>query len=196
MHLWPDPVVSTVGSLIPVIALFVISCLPGGALILLAIRGLWGRLRGSAKRSKPVEEPDAHVAEAGEPSSGDVAKVQEEGKPEARVVVARRTEGRGEEFDPYAAWLSIPLNRRPPNYYDLLGLRVFEDDADKIRSQGQKRFAMVHKYRVGRRQVAAIRLLRELSNAIAHLTDPTLKHQYDEELRAAHASPGADRSEG
>ena len=28
------------------------------------------------------------------------------------------------DFDPYATWLGIPADRRPPTYYDLLGVAV------------------------------------------------------------------------
>ena len=35
-------------------------------------------------------------------------------------------------FDPYRAWLDIPDAAETPNHYRLLGLRLFEDDADRI----------------------------------------------------------------
>jgi curved DNA-binding protein CbpA len=89
-----------------------------------------------------------------------------------------------DRFDPYAEWLSIPEDRRPPNYYDLLGLEVFEEEADKIREQGRTRFALVHQKRLGKKRDAALRLLQELSRAIDCLSDPKRKEEYDAALRA------------
>lgn len=37
-------------------------------------------------------------------------------------------------FDPYRKWLGIPDNRRPPSYYELLGITAGESDEDVIRS--------------------------------------------------------------
>ena len=33
-------------------------------------------------------------------------------------------------IDPYEEWLSIPAERRPPNYDDLLGLNAFGSSAE------------------------------------------------------------------
>ena len=35
---------------------------------------------------------------------------------------------RVEDFDPYYRWLGIRDQQRPPNFYRLLGLELFEDD--------------------------------------------------------------------
>ena len=99
------------------------------------------------------------------------------------------------DFDPYAEWLGIPGDRRPPNYYDLLGLDLFEGDEEVIRSRGQEQFAVVHKYQVGRHQKAAIELLRELMAAFACLSDAELKQQYDADLRAQQAATAARPTE-
>lgn len=36
------------------------------------------------------------------------------------------------EFDPYYTWLGIAPEEQPPNHYRLLGIRLFEDNADVI----------------------------------------------------------------
>ena len=36
------------------------------------------------------------------------------------------------DFDPYLKWLGIRESSRPINHYRLLGLDLFEDDADVI----------------------------------------------------------------
>ena len=35
-----------------------------------------------------------------------------------------------ESFDPYHRWLGIPPREQPPNHYRLLGIDLFEADAD------------------------------------------------------------------
>ena len=37
-----------------------------------------------------------------------------------------------EKFDPYHKWLGIPPKDQPPNHYRLLGIELFESDADVI----------------------------------------------------------------
>ena len=36
----------------------------------------------------------------------------------------------GHEFDPYHQWLGIAPSDQPPNHYRLLGLQLFEPNAD------------------------------------------------------------------
>ncbi len=38
------------------------------------------------------------------------------------------------DFDPYYTWLGIPPEQQPPDHYQLLGLRRFEDNAAVIES--------------------------------------------------------------
>ena len=39
-----------------------------------------------------------------------------------------------DSFDPYQDWFGIPSQLRPLNHYVLLGIRVFEDDPEKIQA--------------------------------------------------------------
>ncbi len=87
-------------------------------------------------------------------------------------------------FDPYLEWLCIPITRRPPTYYDLLGLRPFESEIETIRQQAQARYRLVHQYQAGRRGDLAVPLLAELAQARDVLCDPQRKAQYDAWLLA------------
>jgi hypothetical protein len=86
-------------------------------------------------------------------------------------------------FDPYLEWLQIPRDRRPPDYYDLLGLSDFESDEERIRAAGLARTSQVRRYQLGRHAEDALRLISELSAAFDCLTTPERKLQYDADLR-------------
>ncbi len=89
------------------------------------------------------------------------------------------------EFDPYLEWLEIPPQRRPPTYYDLLGLAAFECDPERIQQAALKRIELVRRYKVGRREEAASELERELTQAWNCLHDTARKSEYDAALRGA-----------
>lgn len=93
----------------------------------------------------------------------------------------------GQEFDPYAQWLDIPADHRPPTYYDLLGLRLLEEDQVRIQQAALDRLAHVRKYQLSQHGEQALRLLDLMSKAYVCLTDPALKAQYDQQLLASHA---------
>lgn len=86
-------------------------------------------------------------------------------------------------FDPYAQWLQIPSDRRPPTLYDLLGLPALESDIERIRAATLERTALVRRYQLSDKAEAVHQLLGELSRAFDCLTDPTRKQAYDEQLR-------------
>jgi hypothetical protein len=100
-------------------------------------------------------------------------------------------------FDPYTRWLKIPPDRRPPTYYDLLGLRTGETDERRIHQAAQDRYDHVRKYTFGPAGPARDRaqgILDELSEALSCLANPTLRREYDRRLRAgqAGAKPGTE----
>ncbi|MHC4176450.1 MAG: outer membrane protein assembly factor BamB family protein [Planctomycetota bacterium] len=88
-----------------------------------------------------------------------------------------------ETFDPYHAWLGIPAEEQPPNYYRLLDLRRFEDDPDAIAAAADRRVGGLHAYRAGSLAGVARRLLDEVADAKACLLNPARKAAYDEGLR-------------
>lgn len=86
------------------------------------------------------------------------------------------------DIDVYKEWLGIPEGERPPDYYTLLRLIQFEDDAEKIRGNYRKLNAHVRKYSTGQYLKPSQELLNELAKAMLCLTDPDGKREYDESL--------------
>lgn len=93
------------------------------------------------------------------------------------------------DFDCYARWLNIPADRRPPNYYDLLGLPALESDGARIRKASMERTAYVRRFCLGQHGAEATKLLAELAAAFACLLDPTAKAAYDARLAAEIGMP-------
>jgi hypothetical protein len=85
-------------------------------------------------------------------------------------------------MDFYKEWLGIPEGPRPPDHYELLRLRRFEDDTNKVRAFYKKLNAHVRKYATGQYSVQSQELLNELAKAMLCLTDAERKREYDEGL--------------
>jgi len=96
-----------------------------------------------------------------------------------------------EPFDPYHVWLGIPPEEQPPNHYRLLGIPLFEDDAQVITVAAQRQIAHVKIFAIGNYGDLSQKILRELAKAKICLLDPRKKQQYDESIKAAHASSRA-----
>ena len=88
-----------------------------------------------------------------------------------------------ETFDPYRKWLGIPPEEQPANFYRLLGLAVFERDADVISHAADRQMAHVRTFASGRFGALSQKLLNELSTARVCLLDATKKGQYDAMLK-------------
>ncbi len=86
------------------------------------------------------------------------------------------------DFDPYQQWLQIPADRRPPTYYDLLGLEEFADDPQVAQAAHRKRYAYVRGFELGVHGEQATRILNELTLGLDCLTDADKKRAYDESL--------------
>ena len=111
------------------------------------------------------------------------------------------------EFDPYRKWLGVPAGARPPDHYRLLGIALFEPDADVIANAADRQIAHVRTFLVEKRlpsstgekspaptptspQAAlARRLLAELAAARVTLLDPQKRAVYDAKLRATKPRP-------
>ncbi|MFV0444154.1 MAG: hypothetical protein ACK5Q5_11350 [Planctomycetaceae bacterium] len=85
-------------------------------------------------------------------------------------------------MDFYKEWLGIPEGPRPPDHYELLRVRRFEDDVDKVRAHYKKLNGHVRKYATGQYSVQSQELLNEIAKAMLCLTDPERKREYDESL--------------
>ena len=85
-------------------------------------------------------------------------------------------------MDFYKEWLGIPDGPRPPDHYELLRVKRFEDDADKIKAHYKKLNTHVRKYASGQYSVKSQEILNELAKAMLCLTDENRKVEYDESL--------------
>ena len=99
------------------------------------------------------------------------------------------------DFDPYATWLGIPDDRRPPTYYDLLGVAVDESDPAAIEQAALRRMSKVRQHQIGPHSDLSQEVLSELARARLILMDPDRRAEYDATLRARDESrpaPWAD----
>ncbi len=90
--------------------------------------------------------------------------------------------GHGEAFDPYHKWLGIAPSQQPPHYYRLLGIELFEDDAEVIAAAADRQMAHVRTFQTGPHAQWSQRILNELAAARLCLLDPERKRQYDAKL--------------
>lgn len=89
-----------------------------------------------------------------------------------------------ENFDPYRKWLGIPSAEQPPDYYRLLGVGQFEDDADTISNAADLQMAHVRAFQTGPHSALSQQLLNEIAAARVCLFDRGKKAEYDAQLRA------------
>ena len=88
-----------------------------------------------------------------------------------------------ETFDPYHKWLGIPPEEQPPNCYRLLGLPLFEDQAEVIDNAADQRMVHLRSFQAGQHSKLSQKLLNEVSAARVMLLDAAKKAAYDEQLR-------------
>lgn len=86
-------------------------------------------------------------------------------------------------FDPYTTWLHISNSHRPPNYYELVGVAIFETDADRIHEASLARIAELRKYQAGNNSELSQRLMNEVAQARLCLLDCDRRAEYDFALR-------------
>jgi hypothetical protein len=88
-----------------------------------------------------------------------------------------------EKFDPYHRWLGIPLHEQPANHYRLLGLSLFESNADVISEGADRQMRHVRTHQLGPLSAVSQRVLNEIAAAKICLLNPTSKAVYDATLR-------------
>lgn len=88
-----------------------------------------------------------------------------------------------DEFDPYYKWLSIPPKDQPPHHYRLLGIEVFESDAEVIEAAAERHVAYLQSVATGPHGAASQRLLNEIAAARRCLLNDETRTAYDAELR-------------
>ena len=87
------------------------------------------------------------------------------------------------QFDAYHKWLAIPPEEQPPNYYRLLGVTVFESDADVIDTAADTRMSQLRKYQTGKNAELSQKLLNEIAAARLTLLTPDKRSSYDAKLK-------------
>lgn len=85
-------------------------------------------------------------------------------------------------FDPYHKWLGIPLEQRPPTYYQLLGISMDEQDPEVIEEAAIRQSAHVRIYQTGPHAEESARLLGEIARARSTLLKPEKRKKYDSGL--------------
>jgi formylglycine-generating enzyme required for sulfatase activity len=98
-------------------------------------------------------------------------------------------------FDPYHKWLGIPPEEQPANAYRLLGVRLFEADADVISNAADQRMAHLRTHQAGPRGALSQKLLNEVAAARVCLLNPAKKAKYDAALRSKLATPDPQSSQ-
>lgn len=93
------------------------------------------------------------------------------------------------EFDPYREWLGVKSPQRPPNYYQLLDLKLYESDRERIENAEMIQMAKVLRHESGPHAALAARLGRELEAAVRCLLDTMDKATYDADLFIAPRAP-------
>jgi hypothetical protein len=99
------------------------------------------------------------------------------------------------DFDPYRKWLGIPPQEQPPNYYRLLGLAVFESDAEVIGNAADRQMAHLRTFQSGKNSALSQKILNEVAAARICLLDPQKRAQYDVRLREQLGVASAPASE-
>ena len=93
-------------------------------------------------------------------------------------------------FDPYHKWLGIPPDQQPAHHYRLLGIGLFESDADVIEAAANQRTAYLQELAAGEQVELTQKLLNEITQARRCLLNPEQKQAYDARLQAQQpASP-------
>jgi hypothetical protein len=98
-------------------------------------------------------------------------------------------------FDPYYDWLGIPPEEQPPHHYRLLGLSLYESNADAISNASDRLAAHLHSFQTGPRAGISQQLLYDIGQARLCLLDPQMKAGYDDRLRERLAAATAAKTD-
>ena len=88
-----------------------------------------------------------------------------------------------EPFDPYHTWLGISGADQPLHHYRLLGIELFEEDAEVISNVADARMAHIKQFQTGKHSKESQQILNEIAAAKVCLLNPEKKADYDADLR-------------
>ncbi|MGB7326291.1 MAG: hypothetical protein WBD31_15565 [Rubripirellula sp.] len=92
-------------------------------------------------------------------------------------------------LDPLEEWLGIPPDQQPPNLYRLLGVELFESNAELINQAADRHLSELHFAANGPHAEAAESISNQVSLARLTLCDEIKKAKYDAELRQELGAP-------
>ncbi|MEZ6078664.1 MAG: FHA domain-containing protein [Pirellulaceae bacterium] len=92
--------------------------------------------------------------------------------------------GAMDEYDAYHLWLGIPPDEQPPSHYRLLGVRLFEQNAEVIRNAADRQRAHVKRLGINQYEKRGQDLLNDIEAAKICLLKPEKRKLYDERLKA------------
>src|SRR5690242_13871883 len=98
------------------------------------------------------------------------------------------------EFDPLYHWLRIPPSEQPPLHYRLLGLVLFEINADVISTPADRQMSHVRNFQGGKHEGDAAEVLNQLAGAQICLLNAQRRQAYDDQLRKTLATTSAATS--
>jgi formylglycine-generating enzyme required for sulfatase activity len=93
-------------------------------------------------------------------------------------------------FDPYHKWLGIPPKDQPPHHYRLLGIDLFEDDAEVIEAAANRQMTYIQSCASGEYVAESQQLMNEITSARIALLDPKKRGGYDDKLKKKLAAGG------
>lgn len=88
-----------------------------------------------------------------------------------------------DDYDAYHLWLGIPPEEQPPSHYRLLGVHLFEQNAEVIRNAADRQRAHVKRIGINQFEKIGQDLLNEIEMAKICLLRPEKRAAYDEQLR-------------
>jgi hypothetical protein len=87
-----------------------------------------------------------------------------------------------DEFDGYRKWLNISSTRRPPSHYDLLGVKLDEDDHEVIQSAVEQRRNYVESKRGQGKDELVGQILMRIDEAGITLLNGEMRRDYDRQM--------------
>ena len=88
-----------------------------------------------------------------------------------------------DSFDPYQQWLGIPTQLRPLNHYILLGVKIYENNPERIALGYEARMELLKQFQSGPRGDVSQKLISQVAKAKRDLLDPDRRAKYDSALK-------------
>ena len=95
----------------------------------------------------------------------------------------------GAKFNPYHHWLGLSPANVSPNFYELLGVRIYESDRSTIAAASEQRVALLRQMQTGEQADAAQKLIAEVVHARNQLLDEDARREYESFIQSQYAAP-------